>query len=298
MTLIDPNAPRRTELAAFLRARRERITPEEAGLPNRGRRRTPGLRREEVAELSGVGVVWYTWLEQGRPINPSAQVLDAIARTLRLDSTEHNHLYRLVESPSAPLSASTYPQPAENQVILDALAPLPATITTTRYDVLAFNEAYAALDPAMALLPDSERNVLWHLFTTDELVQPLVDWEREVSFMVAQLRAEFGHRVNDPHWTEFLRRLSAASPRFAAMWARQEVASPTPRSKSFFTVDGDTVTVTASSFAATSAPDTKLWIYTPDSPATAQLIEDLIDRYRQRGPADMLTTGLRTGGGR
>src|SRR5512138_1463827 len=94
-----PIAGRRAELAAFLRSRRERITPADAGLPPGPRRRTPGLRREEVAQLAGVGVTWYTWLEQGRPINASVQVLDAIARTLRLDPAEREHLYRLGDVP-------------------------------------------------------------------------------------------------------------------------------------------------------------------------------------------------------
>ena len=92
---------RRTELAAFLRSRRERISPEDVGLPVGTRRRTAGLRREEIAQLAGVGVTWYTWLEQGRPINASVQVLDAIARTLRLDATERGHLFRLADVPGA-----------------------------------------------------------------------------------------------------------------------------------------------------------------------------------------------------
>ena len=99
MTTILPPARRREELAAFLRTRRARIRPEDVGLPSGARRRTPGLRREEVAQLAGVGVTWYTWLEQGRPINASVQVLDAIARTLRLDRTECEHLYRLADMP-------------------------------------------------------------------------------------------------------------------------------------------------------------------------------------------------------
>src|SRR5882757_10002649 len=93
------NAVRRQELAGFLRSRRERITPEQVGLPLVGRRRTPGLRREEVAQLAGVGVTWYTWLEQGRDINASDQVLLAISRTLRLDPHERAHLYRLAGAP-------------------------------------------------------------------------------------------------------------------------------------------------------------------------------------------------------
>src|SRR6202789_2134378 len=92
---------RRTELAAFLRSRRERIQPEDVGLPPGARRRTAGLRREELAQLAGVGVTWYTWLEQGRKINASVQVLDAIARTLRLDATERAHLFRLADVPRA-----------------------------------------------------------------------------------------------------------------------------------------------------------------------------------------------------
>ena len=97
---------RRTELAAFLRSRRERIQPEDVGLPVGARRRTAGLRREELAQLAGVGVTWYTWLEQGRPINASVQVLDAIATTLRLDAVERAHLFRLADLPGAATTAT------------------------------------------------------------------------------------------------------------------------------------------------------------------------------------------------
>src|SRR6202167_510259 len=97
-TMTTSNGSRRAELAAFLRSRRERITPEQVGLAPGLRRRTPGLRREEVAQLASVGVTWYTWLEQGREINVSMQVLDAVARTLRLDRAEREHLYALAEA--------------------------------------------------------------------------------------------------------------------------------------------------------------------------------------------------------
>src|SRR5215831_2825823 len=103
--VADPDEIRRRELSAFLRSRRERLTPLQAGLPANGRRRTPGLRREEVAQLAGVGVTWYTWLEQGRDINPSAQVLDAIARTLQFDVHEHSHLFTLAGIPTAATNA-------------------------------------------------------------------------------------------------------------------------------------------------------------------------------------------------
>src|ERR1700733_9255035 len=103
---VSVASARRTELAAFLRARRERIQPEDVGLPPGTRRRTAGLRREELAQLAGVGVTWYTWLEQGRRINASVQVLDAVARTLRLDQAEHQHLYRLADVLEAPAGAA------------------------------------------------------------------------------------------------------------------------------------------------------------------------------------------------
>ncbi|MDA3649485.1 helix-turn-helix transcriptional regulator [Saccharopolyspora indica] len=292
VTTTGPGAPRRTELAAFLRARREAIIPEEVGLRAGPRRRTPGLRREEVAELAGVGVVWYTWLEQGRRISPSTQVLDAIARTLRLDPTEHEHLYRLVGMPSPPPNAPVAPA-QEHQVILDALNPLPAVLVTARYDVLAFNDAYAALDPAIALLPAAERNVLWHLFTTEEHLLPLVDWDGEVPFMVAQLRAEFGKRLGDPHWTGFIRRLTEASARFAELWARYEVAAPVVRNKSFRSVDGAEVEITSTAFAVAAAPDTRMWVYTPVTPESARVVGRLIDRYREAGPAELLATRKR-----
>src|SRR3982751_4853363 len=131
---------RRSELAEFLRSRRARLSPIDAGLPPARRRRTPGLRREEVAQIAGVGVTWYTWLEQGRPINASVQILDAIARTLRLDQAERAHLYRLAEVPAVPDPASSDILSPEIQPILDSMALTPAAVYNGRYDVLAWNE--------------------------------------------------------------------------------------------------------------------------------------------------------------
>src|SRR6266700_995910 len=147
-------AERNRELAAFLRSRRERITPENAGLPGGYRRRTAGLRREEVAQLSGGGVSWYTWLEQGRPIRASVQVLEAVARTLQLDTIERQHLFRLAEVPDTthPVESGPVLMP-QIQVILDGLSPIPASVVTERFDVLAWNPAYEVLFPRMLQAP-------------------------------------------------------------------------------------------------------------------------------------------------
>src|SRR3954462_4781773 len=124
---------RRDELASFLRTRRDRVTPAAVGLAPGMRRRTPGLRREEVAQLAGVGVTWYTWLEQRRPINASVQVLDAIAAVLRLGGSERWHLYRLAEVPGVPTPKTTYAVPSEVVAVLDALDPSPACVYNGKY---------------------------------------------------------------------------------------------------------------------------------------------------------------------
>src|SRR6201995_5687517 len=128
--MTTATAERRTELAGFLRSRRERIRPQDVGLPSVGRRRTSGLRREELARLAGVGVTWYTWLEQGRPINASVHVLDAVARTLPLDSIERGHLFRLAGFPGLTSPGDRgAPLPDGLQDLLDAV-PYPAGVVT------------------------------------------------------------------------------------------------------------------------------------------------------------------------
>src|SRR5215469_4904382 len=158
---------RRQELAGFLRSRRERIAPEQVGLPPASRRRTPGLRREEVATLAGVGVTWYTWLEQGRDINASPQVLDAVARTLLLDPHERDHLFRLADTADGNGQAECKSLPPTAQLLLDQLEPYPACIRNARYDILAYNRAYEQLMGPLAELPFEERNSLWRMFTSE-----------------------------------------------------------------------------------------------------------------------------------
>src|ERR1700728_3207923 len=127
---------RREELGKFLRARRARLAPEDFGMPVGSRRRTPGLRREELALLAGVGVTWYTWLEQGRQINASTQVLDAVARTLRLDRVEREHLYRLAEATPVRTQCERSVVPETIREIMYSLEPLPATLINSRFDIL------------------------------------------------------------------------------------------------------------------------------------------------------------------
>jgi transcriptional regulator with XRE-family HTH domain len=161
----DPDQVRRDELASFLRSRRERLRPEDVGLTPYGRRRTPGLRREEVAQLAGVGVTWYTWLEQGRDINVSTQVLEALARTLHFDRHEHAHLMALAGAPDAtPLKQCPTVTPGV-LTLLGQLDPSPAVVMNARRDLLAHNDAYLRIFPELLEVPAADRNLLWLLFT-------------------------------------------------------------------------------------------------------------------------------------
>lgn len=266
-----PREPaRRAELAAFLRSRRARINPEEVGLIPGRRRHTPGLRREEVAQLASVGLTWYTWLEQGRPINVSVDVLDGIARALRFDATEREHLYRLADVGVDPVDPGCAQLEPEIQIILDGLQPLPASVINARYDMLAWNAAYAALFPGVVTAQGRERNVLWQVFTMDTC--PVLDQDVELPRLVATLRGAFGRHVGEPAWTEFVRSLSKASPRFAELWERHDVAQPGNRIKRFRGLDGAPVEFHVTSLAVTGTPEARLIVYTPIDEAAAQEI--------------------------
>ncbi|GIG62824.1 transcriptional regulator [Longispora fulva] len=256
---------RRTDLAAFLKTRRDRISPETVGLPPGFRRRTPGLRREEVAQLAGVGVTWYTWLEQGRPINVSAQVLDAIARTLCLDQAEKLHLYRLADVPSVPpLPADDVAVPPPVQLILDGLAPLAASVNNSRYDLLAWNDPFECLFPNLVRAPVEERNALWQSLVCRPSNSPFVNRDAELPKMVATLRAGYGRHGGEPAWTDFIRRLSDRSSEFVRLWAAHDVADNEPRVKLFRhpRTDGE-IRLHSTGMALTSPPDTRMVVYTP-----------------------------------
>jgi transcriptional regulator with XRE-family HTH domain len=267
-------AARRIELAAFLRARRERISPEDVGLPPGTRRRTAGLRREELAQLAGVGVTWYTWLEQGRPINASVQVLDAVATTLRLDQVERAHLFRLAGLPGAAAAAADCgdcPLPPEVQQILDAVK-YPACVLTERFDLIAWNEVYAALFPDTTGAPAGERNTLLVGLTAPACCSPLQDKGTHCLGLVGQLRAAYGRHLGDPAWTHFIRRLEAVSPAFAEAWASHDVAQPTSHTKHFRHPAVGDITTTSTSFAVTAVPGARLVVYTPaDEPSEKAL---------------------------
>jgi transcriptional regulator with XRE-family HTH domain len=198
-----------------------------------GGRRTPGLRREEVAQLAGVGVTWYTWLEQGRDIKVSDQVLEAMARTLLLDPDERSHLYTLAGSSMVPDSQECDLISEASLRLLKQVEPFPACVQNGKYDLLAYNRTYGRLISNLDELPRESRNCMWLAFTDPAWRKVVVDWDIATAWMVAQLRAQMAERVAEPAWKAHIRRLRAVSPDFARLWDRHDVAVTQQKQKRF-----------------------------------------------------------------
>jgi len=220
--------PDRAQLAEFLRARREAVTPAQVGLPPGRNRRTPGLRREEVAMLAGVSLTWYTWLEQGRRINASADVLRAIGRALRLDDAGCTHLLALAHPGETPFGSSGPPVPDDVpsalRRLIDTFEPAPAYVLGPHWEFLAWNEAQGRLYPRLAALRTEERNLLWVLFADPSVRELIVDWDLHARQALAEFRASTTAVRGDPELHDIVGRLEAASPEFTAWWAEHDVA--------------------------------------------------------------------------
>ncbi|MGR3933845.1 helix-turn-helix transcriptional regulator [Streptomyces sp. BRA346] len=268
-------AIRRSELAAFLRSRRERITPEQVGLPRGRRRRTPGLRREEVAQLSTVGVTWYTWLEQARDIHVSVQVLDAIARALLLDRSERAHLFALAGEIDPIPGSECSGVPQSLQVMLEQLEPFPACVQNARFDLLAYNRTYRLLMCDLDALPPEDRNCMWLAFTNEDWCASLVERDETIRMMAAKFRAAMAEHVAEPAWKALLRRLEEASPEFREIWARHEVLRPSDKIKVFRQSTVGVLRLTSTSLWTGPNQGPKLLTYTPVDTETRERLEQL-----------------------
>ncbi len=224
-TPTTPTVVRARELGGLLRARRERLQPADVGLPAGTRRRTRGLRREEVARLASISPTYYAFLEQGRDIRPSRQVLDALAQALELTDAERAYLHELVHGDPAAAAAERIEAASPAVLALvDRLDPGPTYVTGRRFDVLASNRAARALWTDWPALAPHERNMLWWMFTHPDARSTLVEWENEASALLARYRAAAGRHPDDPGFDELTSRLHAASPEVRAWWPRHDVA--------------------------------------------------------------------------
>lgn len=215
---------RRRAFGEFLRSRRERLTPASAGLPDGFRRRTPGLRREEVALLAGVGTTWYTWLEQGRDVRPSVEVLNLIAGALRLDPAERRHLFVLADRPSPELRASGPEHVPEALVrMLDSMSDQPAYVQGRRWDVLAWNAAAVAVFGDFGRLGGDTRNIMHMMFANPSHRQLLADWDKLAPASLAMFRADSARYAGDADFERLIALLMTESPDFRGWWPRHEV---------------------------------------------------------------------------
>ncbi|WP_159007699.1 helix-turn-helix transcriptional regulator [Bradyrhizobium sp. S69] len=254
---------RRREAGAFLRSRRGRLAPSEVGLPQGFRRRTPGLRREEVAMLAGVGTTWYTWLEQGREIQPSNEVLSALAEVLRLDRTERHHLFSLYDRPTPERRL-----PGEEQVgeslrhMVDGLAGQPAFVLGWRWDILTWNRAAELVMGPYAGLDGSRPNVLDLLFS-DRARRLFVDWENVARRALATFRADCAPYIGDPDFESVVARLTRLNPEFAAWWPQHDVAHRLAGTKRLNHPTVGRMHFAFSMLAVGDRPGMKLFVFTP-----------------------------------
>ncbi|OHV45366.1 transcriptional regulator [Parafrankia colletiae] len=253
----------RRELGAFLRARRERLTPAEVGLPHTGRRRTPGLRREELALLAGMSATWYTYLEQGRDVRPSEQVLTALASALRLGRAERDHLFYLAGSSPGGLpgaAGATEQLPAEVSAVPLLLQPYPAYIIGRSYDVLSHNPAVSTLFPG--LIETATPNFARWVFTAPVAREVVVDWEPEAQGLLARLRTLAARHPTDAAVSALVAELREASPEVRAWWPRYDVQERHSGRKRLRNSDGRTRDYAYTAFHLADQPDQTLVIYT------------------------------------
>lgn len=270
----DPDLVRRRELAAFLRSRRERITPGQVGLPPAGRRRTPGLRREEVAQLAGVGITWYTWLEQGRDIRASEQVLAAIAGTLRLDPHERAHLYTLAGA-EPPVQADCQTLQPQVHTMMAKLEPYPVMVRNARTDILAYNRAYDWLMGGLDDVAFEDRDSLLLLLTLPSVRERIVDLEDNLAKMVAEFRAAMADHIAEPSWKCLLKQLRESSEEFNTLWEQHEVRPPRNITKRFLHPEAGLLCFDYTNLWFGPRSEKRLTTYTPADEATERKLPSL-----------------------
>lgn len=273
---------RASELANFLRVRRERITPEEAGF-ERGRRRARGLRREEIAQLAGVSATWYTWLEQARPIRVSEATLDALASALRLTSAERSHLFLLGlgRPPADPVPREAAATGALQRLV-EGVGVMPAYVMGPLAELLAWNAAADAVFSLGTLAP-GDRNMLWYIFMHPEARRRLVDWEGNAQRTLARFRADAARMVGDSRMTALVERMRAASSEFAAWWPRHEILGRPGCRKEIVHPRVGRLVLEHNTLLPYEARDTRVVFYTPlDEDDTPAKLAELVTGTRRR----------------
>lgn len=267
-----PESERRQALADFLRKQRARLAPADVGLPAGTRRHTPGLRREEVAYLANMGTSWYIWLEQGRDVHPSTQVLEGLAQALRLTPDERRHLFLLAGLPTPPPASSVaeHISPAFQQM-LDDLDPAPAYVIGRHWDYLAWNKAADAIFSISRPTFPHARNLIWRLFTNPGRRTYFPDWERMARGVLAEFRTASASVSGDQWLEKLLEDLKEASPEFCQWWPHHDARSTLDAYKAIEHPKLGLLEFEHITLQIPSNPNIRVTIYEPDATTRAKL---------------------------
>lgn len=276
------SATQRRQLIDFLKGCRARLTPSQVGLPDTNRRRTPGLRREDVAALAGVSVTWYTWLEQGRDIQVSADVLERIATTLRMSADEREYLFALVQHrPAPPTGARTETLSPAVMRMLESLG-VPAIILTARWDLVAWNEIARQLLRDYSKLPPERRNLLRLLLVDDAAYQRDPDaFETMVRRLLAKFRVDYSQAGDDPAFEELIADLDASCPVFRRYWGLAEVVG---KHEAVVTLPQiSDIIFEHSSYVPEGSSHLRLVIFAPYDEASTRRLRELVNEIYRSG---------------
>lgn len=264
------------ELGDFLKTRRAKITPEQAGITSVGRRRTPGLRREEVATLAGISLTWYTWLEQGREIQVSEQVVQSLVKVLQLNMEESTHLYDLAQVP-VPIHITPF-EGAINpmlQHMIDSLEYSPTLILDSRWNIVGTNHI---LDKAVKLEGISHfknENLLRLMFTNAKFMATMPEWSSVAEIMTGRFRKEFGRNIEDPWMNDFVDQLIQDSTEFTRLWALHDINSEEEHEKTFQNDKIGDVSFEETSFDVSGNMQLKMYVFTPKDEISKSRIKKL-----------------------
>jgi transcriptional regulator with XRE-family HTH domain len=272
--------PRRAEIADLLRSRREKLSAEHAGLPARPRRRTPGLRREEVAELAGISVALYTWLEQGRDVPVSHKAIDAVATALQLTPGERAHLHGLISRESLDLREDVTPALRR---FVHALRG-PAFVIDRGWDIRLRNVEAAAVFGGSRDL-DERRNLLLEVFTEPECAALFVDYDRVAEALVALFRLDYAARIDDPRTHDLIARLRASVPAFATAWHEHQVRDHPEEVREIIHPTAGSLKLVPSFYGVAESPGLRVLAFTALDPITAHRIVRLTDAFRATAAA-------------
>ena len=269
------SATQRAQLSEFLKSCRARLSPQVVGLPAGGRRRTPGLRREDVAALAGLSATWYTWLEQGRDVRASDRVLESLTRTLRLSGEEREYLFSLAQNRPAPLQPAHIAEAPETvRRTLDALN-LPAEVITPRWDVIYWNDMVTRCFRDYGAMEPEQRNLIRILMTSPEYQEDPAEFDAMARRITAKLRVDYSQAGGDPSFDALIEEMSEVSPTFRELWRSPEIRTRSEGVHLLKHPQLGGITFEHTSYVVEGVPSLRVVIFAPHDAESARKISQI-----------------------